>query len=258
MSSFRYSTLQFVNKILNGLDLDPVSTIGETEDSEQVLDIVDRTYAELDLDLNWFPRKTVVTLSTASGTDTDDYYGDYPDVPWAMAIPTGVEAVYKVYYNNKRLEYISPEEMLYRIEKSTANLTDKYPSRWTIGLFDEDYIYFDSFSQDDEAQLTQSNSKAFVTKYSQELVDQDSEVLNMPEKYYAALLLRCLMYGFYELNKDVATGDRYRALADIAKAKLTPGSRRGKIKNIHPGGVFFPRKTRSGIYITNDSYVDVS
>src|SRR3990167_5773489 len=101
----RYNTLTLVNKILNALDLQPVSTIGETEDSEQVLDIVDRVITEVDLDKNWYARRASIRLETSTATADDvaatDWEDNYPAIPWAMKIPDNVEAVYKVFYNTK-------------------------------------------------------------------------------------------------------------------------------------------------------------
>ena len=260
--AMRYNTLQLVNKILNALDLQPVSTLGETEDAEQVLSIVDRVQTELELDLNWFPQRTTIALDTASGTSTtvenNTWMNNYPDIPWAMKIPTGVEAVYKVYYNQRLLTPMDPRSFLHRIEVGSALTNDSDPRFWTMGLVDENYIVLDKFDGDVETRLTTTNSSAYVTKYDQASLASDTDVLGLTEKFFATMLHRCISFGFNEIIKDIQKASWYNRQYEIAKNKTNIHSRRFKPHQFSLGDYDFSRKRRRGIFIDSSQYRDVS
>ncbi len=255
--TMRYNTLQFVNKVLNALDLQPVSTLGETEDAEQVLSIVDRAITELELDLNWWPNRTIVAPSTASGTDTD-WRNDYPDIPWAMKLPTGVEAVYDVYYNGVRVSPLDPKDMFRRVELETAFKTTGDPKYWCLGFKDEEYLVFDNFDSDTENQLTKANCDIYVTKYAQVGVSNSTDEIGLTEKFFGTLIHRCISYGAAEINNNMGMHDRYEKNYNIAKSKLLENNRRFKPHKFSLGDYNFSRKRGTGVYISKDQYTDVT
>lgn len=259
--AMRYNTLQLVNKVLNALDLQPVSTLGETEDAEQVLSILDRAFVDLELDINWFPKRTTLNLNTASGTnDTSaNWLANYPDVPWAMKIPIGVEAVYRVYYNNRLVRPIDPREFLSRIENGNALKNTGDPLFWSMGVIDEDYVIFDNFDKDTETRLTADNSEVYVTQVTQVTLDTDTEDIPLSEKYFSALLHRTISYGFMEIVGDIQKGAWYNKQYEIAKNKVNINSRRFKPHSFSLGDYDFSKKTRRSSFIINDSqYNDIS
>lgn len=257
--AMRFNTLQLVNKVLNALDLQPVSTLGETEDAEQVLSILDRAFVDLELDINWFPKRTTVALATASGTTEDNWLLNYPDIPWAMKIPTGVEAVYRVYYNNKLVHPVAPEDFLRRIENGSALKTTGDPRIWSMGVRDEDYILFDNFDQVTETRLTSSNSEVYVTQVTQTSLSSDTDEVPLSEKYFSALMHRAISYGFMEIVRDIQKGSWYNRQYEIAKNKVNINSRRFKPHSFSLGNYDFSRKTRKSSFIIDDSqFVDIS
>lgn len=258
----RYNTLQLVNKVLNALDLDTVSTLGETEDAEQVLDIVDRVITQVDLDKNWFPRKTVVRLNTSTGTaydsTTDSWDTSYPAIPWVMAIPDNVEAIYKVYYNDKQLTYLSPDDFLDKIAKGTAFVTTQMPRYWTSGLKDENYILLDSYDSTIESYLSSSRSLIHCVKYPNTQVSSDTDTTDLSDKYLNIIVHLSIMYGFYEVNHDVGMGDRYKNMSENLVSKLLDQNKRIRKFSVHPGDADFSRKRGRGIFIDSSEYTDLS
>ena len=258
----RYNTLTLVNKILNALDLQPVSTIGETEDSEQVLDIVDRVITEVDLDKNWYARRASIRLETSTATADDvaatDWEDNYPAIPWAMKIPDNVEAVYKVFYNTKELSYLAPEEFLNRIVKTTALLSAQAPRYWTSGIKDENYIIFDSYDAAAEASLSSVNSLIYCTQYTSTALDSDLDTSGLTDKYVNLVIQLAIMYGYYEICKNIPMGDRYARRAEVMMSKVLGQNKRIRHWSVHPGNVNFSRRGRRGISITNDEYTDVT
>lgn len=252
----RYNTLQLVNQVLTATDQSGVSTINETEEASQVLSILRRTITELDLDMNWVPRRTVARLSTSSGTaftvGTDNWKDDYPDIPWTMALPTGVEAVYAIYYNSKLLDYIEPSEFLYRIEKTTALKNTGDPSYWTLGLMDQDYVLFNSFDATTESYLTSSNSLAHVLQYPQTDVSADTDAIDLSDKFYPALINKAISKCFYELLGDANMGDRYNREYNIAKNKLNRNAKRSTQRTPALGTINYGRRGNGGNGIAID------
>lgn len=253
----RYNALSLVNQILNALDLQPVSTLGETEDSEQVLSILDRTVTELETDLAWYPNRTMDQPSTASGVSTD-WRNDYPNIPWAMAIPNGVEAVYRVYYNNKLLRPLKTDDFIHRVERGAAFKSTGDPSYWTMNFKDDDYIIFDNFDSDTETKLTSSNCDIQVLKYDTTSIASDTSDVRLSDMYFACLLHRCLMYGFSELQKDRQNASVYERHYLTAKTKLNKNTKRFKRYDPSLGNFDFSRKHRNGIWINSSQYNDVS
>lgn len=259
--AMRYNTLQLVNKILNALDLQPVSTLGETEDAEQVLSILDRAFVDLELDIDWFPNRTTLNLNTASGTNSDEtqWLANYPDIPWAMKIPVGVNAIYRVYYNGILVRPVEPQEFLRRIENTSALKTTGDPRLWTMGVKDEDYVLFDNFDSANETRLTASNCDAYVTQTTQTLLDTDTEAIPLTEKYFSALLHKSISYGFNEIIRNIQMGAVYNKQYEIAKNKTNANSRKFKPHSFSLGDYDFSRKSRRGAFYIDDSqYTDVS
>ena len=256
----RFNTLQLVNKVLNALDLQPVSTLGETEDAEQVLSILDRAFVDLELDINWFPNRTTIHPDTASGiTETVNWINNYPDIPWTMKIPTGVEAVYKVYYNQKIVHPVTPADFLRRIENGSALKNTGDPRIWSMGVVDEDFIFFDSFDKDTETRLSSANCDIYVTQVTQTTLSSDTDIVPLSEKYFSALLHKSISYGFNEIIHDIQRGAVYNKQYEIAKNKVNVQSKRFKPHSFSLGDYDFSRKTRKGSFIIDDSqFVDVS
>ena len=261
MPTFRYTTLAFVNRILNRLDLQPVSTLGETEDAEQVLDIVQDVYASFDLAIDWFPKREIIRPSTATGTDSTvaDWITNFPAIPWAMALGTGVEHVYKVYYNNRLLNWITTEDMWHRIEKSGAFLTTGDPRYWTLGLKgNEDYIVMDSFTVADENQLTQSNCTAYVTKYGVTDPSTDTSTLSLPNTVYSALFSRCMVEGHRAITGRVDIAREYERDFQRNWAHALAQYKRTKPRVVHPGRINFARRQPPSIAIDPSDITDAT
>ena len=253
----RYSTLKIANQVLNATDFDTVSTLGETEESEQVLDIIERAYVELDLGLEWFPRKQITRLETSTGTSyntsTDNWYTSWPAIPWAMAIPTGVEAVYKVFYGGSEMKFLPPEDAQRRIENGSFFKTTGDPKYWTTGLKEEKYIVFDSYDSDTETYLNDTRSSAYVLKYSTTSLDSDDDIPDMPDRYYSALINRCIELAFRELVGNQQIASDYRQDARSSRNKLYARNSVTKVKSHHPGDFSTARRRRgSRIILSQD------
>ena len=258
----RYNTLQITNQILNALDLDAVSTIGETEESEQVVVLLRRSTTELDLDMNWAQKKTVVrpSTSTESGfvVGTTDWKNLYPAIPWAMALPSNVEEVNAVYYNERDILYVPPIEFLAKIESGGFFLDTGDPRYWTIGLFDQDYLLFDSFEADDEDHLTSANSELWVTQHPTQAIAADTDEIDLSDKFYKSLISLCLARGFYEIIGNIELGDRYWREHMTAKHKLFRQNKKAKMTYPVLGDINFARRSHGGNAIDSSMINDVS
>lgn len=205
----RKTALDLVNDILAAGDSDVVSTIGETEESGQALRILNRVYNQILGEIDWEHRHIITKLSTASGTTTTWNPSTYPALPWAMKLPTNVESVYTVYYNQKLITYVPKQEFQWKYINKLGLKTTGDPKYWTS--WDDQYLVFDNFDSASEAQLSSANSEILVVKFPGTDLSDDNDTPDMPDRFYSCLLNKALQYYFAEIESNVQKAALYRS-----------------------------------------------
>lgn len=194
--------LEIVQTILSDMTSDVINSIDDTEEAQQVAQIVKSTYDAMLSNRNWPHTKQLLHL-TAS---TDNL------LPTHMWIEDNVKEMISVYYDKKKLgetrllyqpvKYRDPDEFLRltNVRNSDANntiivtdpsgvvvlvLNDKAPSYYTS--FDDSTLVFDSFDNtvDSTLQASKTQARAYVTPVF-EMVDD--YIPNLPEEAFAALI----------------------------------------------------------------------
>lgn len=230
----RQTALELVNDILEAGDQDSVFTISESEEAQQALSILNRAYLKLIHDIDWVHRRILARLSTATGTTTTWNLDTYPDLPWVMKIPNDVESIYQVYYDVKRMIYNTPEVFQHLIiERNRDDVTrgfrtDRRPLIYTS--FDDQFLTFDAFDSTVETQLSSVRAEVLVTKFTGTDLTNDTDILDLPNRFYDALIEKAMQWYFEELVGNIAIADRKRLEYIDSLGKLKKWGRRNKPK----------------------------
>lgn len=243
------SLLQLVNSVQNSMDSELVSTISETEESEQVLQIIRDVYEALITKEDWPHLKTVSQLTGLGDINRPNF----------MRIPDTVSEVYEVRYRTREtgttdekwstLIWLEPEDFLDRVHsRSTSNSevstfltsegipiytnTDKRPEFYTS--FDDDILIFDSYISTEDTTLQQSKSIAKILR-APTWSDTDTFIPDLPGKMFPTLLARCKQVA----NEDLAEKFKRHAIEDSreGKSRMRRVARRAEpsIKRINYG-----------------------
>lgn len=189
------TVLEFVQDILSYMEGDFVNDIGETEESEMILQVLEGTFYDV-VDEFELPYKYGNSQLTASGTTSQ---------PTHMTLPGEVSRVEEILYdtldnatdptNYSHVTYKTPKEFMQLINARNSNesnvdkitddtgitfliVNDANPRYWTS--FDDKTIVFDSYDSNLDSWL--QNSKTWVTGYSRpEWVNNNTHKPDLPE-----------------------------------------------------------------------------
>lgn len=198
----KMTLLEIVQAILNALDGEPVNSITDTVESEQVAMIVRDSYLALVSNRNWPHTRHTLSLSSFS----DDQR------PTHMSFPDSVKEIELVNYNKKKqrdtrqlfeqVYYLHPDQFLEHTNNRDTDSdnvtvvedlsgvsiniqTNCAPTYYTS--FDDENIVFDSFDKEVELTLQSSKTQAIVVEQPTfSLVD--NHVPDLPTEAFSALL----------------------------------------------------------------------
>lgn len=198
----KMTLLEIVQDILNDMSSDKVNSIDDTEESEQVAQIVATTYRLMVSARNWPQNRKLINL-IASGTT---------DRPTHMSFDESVKKIDFINYNKrdasdtkdkyKKIEWRDPEDFLRFINNRDSSDTDvedvtdpsgvilhikndKAPEYYTT--FDEETLVFDSY--DSGVDSTLQSSKTQVMAYVTSVFEMsDTFVPDIPEEAFGELL----------------------------------------------------------------------
>lgn len=212
----RYTLLELVQRILESMESDEVSTVGETPESLSVANIIKECYFDLVGDLNMDEQEGLFKLDS-SGDNLK---------PVLMYVPSNVSRVQYIKYNNDDLltptyrdvRYVTNREFLFYQEGVSSadsavgefDLTlngssfkfyfrnDRYPTYYTI--FDERAVVFDAYDAVAEDTLTQARSLGYGSLVpSFQLID--TWVPDLDPRQFQLLLQEAKMTAFIELKQ---------------------------------------------------------
>lgn len=198
----KMSLLDIVQDILNDIDGDPVNSIDDTVESQQVAQIVKSTYYALQNIRNWKANRTLLNL-VASGDDA---------LPTHVYLPENLSELSFVNYDSARegmtkkvytaIRYLYPDEFLRRqnglnsdednvdiiLDPTGVSLlirNDIPPTVWTS--FDDNVLVFDAYDKavDDTIQSHKIQAMGFLTP---EWLPEDDFVPVMPAEAFTLLL----------------------------------------------------------------------
>jgi len=199
--------LEMVQDIVNDLDDDPVNSIDDTPEAEQIAQIVRTTCEELVSSRNWENFKALTNLTGLGDTSN----------PTKMRIPDSVLEIEWVKYNGEDVTYLPPYQfktMLFNREEltgvvdSNGYVLNRDPIYYTT--YDGIYLYFDGYDSDTENSLQTSNSTVFGQK-ALEWTHTDGFTPAIPEKMFPVLLADAKSTAFLVLKQQVNQKEEAKA-----------------------------------------------
>lgn len=221
----RLTLLQFVQRGLSAINSDNVNDIGDTVESEQMVDIVNTVCDEVWDEFPWYHRRGLTQLE-ASGTPAHE-----------MRIPDTVTQItsfdQKIRYNERDVHYIEPEVMTRLLDgrdptidnvDSNGALDDKDPTYWTT--YDDEHIIFDSY----DSSLTDSLSSVQVA-FARNLLTDGQQVPDFPDRLHSVILWGVFAEAFSLLLNDAGQTQRYESKYSKSKARAKRWARKINRKN---------------------------
>lgn len=198
----KLTLLEMVQSVLNDIDGEPVNSISDTVESEQIAQIVKDSYLALISNRNWPHTRRTLTLEASSDNEK----------PTHMKVPEDIKEIEAVNYNKRRpdsdrdyyegVEWLYPDRFLeFTNARNTdadntiqitdfggvvINIENDNPPKFYTS-FDDQYIVFDSYDARVETTLQTSRSQIIgVEQPSFSLVD--NFVPSIPTEAFSALL----------------------------------------------------------------------
>lgn len=220
----KYTALDIVQKTLAVCNLEPVTDIDESVESDQVFELLKTSYDELLNDIDWDHLQTNDQLELVSFEFRQTTLGVTANTVEMFKLPETALQINWIKYKGEDVEYLSPKEMtdlLDSRDQTAANvdaigaITDsEFPQFWTT--YDDTYIVVDRY----DGSLTATDTDClFITKPVVLGVDED--VPSIPERMMPILLNLTIAEAFATLVGDIVMDRRYRKKAknQLAKAK---------------------------------------
>lgn len=212
----KLSLLDMVTDILSDMDSDPVNSINDTPEAEQVAQIIKSNYQAMMSNRNWPHTARLVQIDAS--TDNSK--------PTIMTFSEDIKELISVYYNKAKLgetrlrfepvKYIEPDDMLRLMYgRNTDDLTstqfvdnnqtfvvlnNQPPSYFTS--FDDSTLVFDSYDADVDGILQSSKTqvRAYVTPQFTML---DDFIPDLPEEAFSLLLEESKSKAMFKLKQMV-------------------------------------------------------
>lgn len=212
----KMTLLEIVSDILNDMSSDFVNSIDDTEESQQIAQIVKSTYFAMMSNRNWPHLKKAISLSAFGGSA----------YPTHMRVNEDIKELTFLNYNKiktgetrKRYEAVKweePDSFLYRINQENSDETfvdivtdpsgiellirnDKAPTYYTS--FDDDVVVFDSYDSavDTILQSSKFQGQGYVLP---SWSHTDAAVPDLPAEAFTALLEEAKSRASVKLNQE--------------------------------------------------------
>lgn len=209
--------LEYANDILNDMDSDPVNSISDTYESEQVAQIVRSTYEAMMSNRNWPHMRRSLQLTSS---------GD-PAYPTHMSIESGVKELLFINYNGagvsetrrkySKVKWREPDEFIRLTNNRNSDspnvdiiqdytgvellITNNNPPTFYTS-FDDDNLVFDSYDLvvDTTLQTSKVQSQGYVFPT---WTHSDAFIPDIPQEAEAALLEESKAKAMFKLKQMV-------------------------------------------------------
>lgn len=198
MADIKKTLLAIVQDILSDIDSEPVDTIGDTLESEQIVSIVETVFYDIAVQNNVRAHEGLLKLTALADTS----------FPTHFQYPSNLQEITHIWYDvstdnsfeYREIEYVDPVTFLRRVDNrssdydsvldksASTNLrihNDRMPTYYTS--FDDEYIVMDSYSSTVDNTLTQGKTRATGRSYPQ-FSRTDSYTPDLPEELFPVLI----------------------------------------------------------------------
>lgn len=200
----KYTLLSLVQLVLTYSDDLNVQSVGETEESEQAVSMVNQVYNDLISVYPWPHLHTITTLATTVTAHIMKLAGTSPH-------PTSILNINWIRYSDKDVRYITPHEMRQKLSGRDTDLSsvdtngainDVDPTYWTSN--DDFNIIFDSYNISLASNKTEVSAETTVTSLS-----DDADIPNLPERFHSTLGYGCIAEAVRVYKGDNTQGAIY-------------------------------------------------
>lgn len=202
----KLTLLQATQDVLSTLNFDPVSSIDETVEAQQVAQELYVSYLTLMAERDWPHLCDKLSFEGLGSLAT----------PTKMRMPDSINKVKWVRYNSKEVVYMPPEEFNDLVEgrkgRENANadgyLTNQDPEYWTT--YNDKDVWFDGYNSSVDNTLQESKSVVYVVKTPQWSM-LDTFVPDMPQKMFATWLADAKSSCYINMKQTANTKEERRA-----------------------------------------------
>lgn len=214
----KYTLLELTQAVLSSMDSDEISSIGDTVESQQVVEVIKTVYDDIISRSDLVKNKTLFNLTGSSD----------PTKQIVMTKPTNIEKIDWLIYDCrtadmtipawKDLEYLPPDNFIqmmhaYNPAEPSVSQFDHLVNGFTIrfaykndqaprfySTFDDDMVFFNAYDAAVDASLQASKSIGFGQKINT-FVKQDTYVPELPGHLFPLLLNESKSLAWVELKQ---------------------------------------------------------
>jgi hypothetical protein len=256
MANGKFTLLQVVQKTLEALGGDEVSSISDSVESEQIAQFAQDAYYELLNQREWPHLLNLRQLESVADNTKPNY----------LRIPDDVVRIDQVKYDNtdtgaalveiNEVTWCEPEQFLNvtqlrnteRTDVQTITdfsgvryhiLTDDKPQIWTS--FDDEYIVMDAFQNDIDSTLQGNKSQALV-KSIPDFVIADGTVADAPAHFFQTWMSEVKSTAMWYLRQEISQKDEQKARRGLSVLRRDASRTENS-----DGKVRFGRPTRNSL-----------
>lgn len=213
----KLTLLTMVQKVLNSLSSDDVSTISETVESSQIIEIIEDVFYNLVTNKIIPEHELLARLEGLSDLEKPNYLKLTDATVRIQGIRYNTSTTPSTTTTYKNLVYLKPSEFLQRMDamdSSTAVVdtitdfgntrilcyNDRFPSFWTS--FDDEYVITDAYHSDYDDTLQPSKSQVIVHKVPT-FSKTDSYIPDIDDNLFPLLLNEAKSWAHLELRQNV-------------------------------------------------------
>ena len=212
----KMTLLDIVQDILNDLSSDFVNSIDDTEESQQVAQIVRSTYMAMMSNRNWPHLRKGITLVPYSDNTLPTHMKVQEDIKELLILNYDVRKVGEVRKQYQQMKWMEPDQFLFRMNQEDNSKSfidtvqdpsgielfirnDRAPEFYTS--FDDNTIVFNSYDKtvDSTLQSSKVQGSAYVMP---SWVMEDSAVPDLPSEAFTALLEEAKSRSAMKLNQN--------------------------------------------------------
>ena len=219
----KLTKLKIVQMILSAIDSDDVSSISDTVESEQVAVLVDTIYDDLNGEFPWPHLRTEGVLEVTT-------------TPHIMRLPQSVLTINNIYYDQKPVSYVEPEEMTKMIFDRGVYI-DRQPRYWTS--YNDTDIVFDGYN----GSLVEALTYTDVYRTPTPMLN-DNDYPDMPDRFHNIIFQGACADAMYSLKGDVTGFNIWRNRYKQNKAMMDRWAKRVNRQSSTGKNVDFGRKAR--------------
>lgn len=217
----KLTLLQIVQRVLSAMEADNVNSISDTAESLAISKTAEEVYYDLLATTDWPHLEQTGQLIGSSDSD-------FPNL---LRLPRDVKYIKVLWYNNKILRYLEPEDFINYVNQRNENSTDLQYINTPLGarllintkkdpdfftLFNSQEVITDSYNSDEGLTLIGSKS-LFTGNVLPTFYAQDEFIPDLPTEVFSTYLAMVKRACFLYLRREASPHDERTAVAGLGR-----------------------------------------